>query len=515
MYEANFSKPRPNGAFLLVLQALEKWYAKCMGNIREKCAVFAVYGQNFEAARLCFFGLYALQHRGQEGSGIVTSDGTTLHVHRGVGLVNQVYTEESIQKLPGTIAIGHNRYSTSKGSDSDHLQPVIGRDRQVALAHNGNLPSTKALEKFLKSHGIATQNYNDSELMTEAIKYYLNQDKTLPEAVAEAYPLFTGAFSLVIMTTDTLVAVRDSCGIRPLCMGTLNSGYIIASETCALDTVHAEFTREIAPGETVIIDATGVHSQQLAEPTQKLDIFEFIYFSRPDSNLLGINVDAVRREMGIQLARETNIIADLVVPVPDSGISAAQGFAEATKIPYYTALVKNRYIGRTFIAPEQHLREQMVRMKLNPIRAAIEGRRIVLIDDSIVRGTTSPAVINLLREAGAKEIHFLVSSPPYRYPDFYGMDVPEQDKLIAFHKSHEEIRTFLNVDSLHYLSYDGMIAATGLPESTFCASCFNGIYPIDIHERRKNVAVAPEWNELASAHNAPAVTSVAEPAGRI
>ncbi len=464
-----------------------------MSKMKEKCAVFGVYGTGFDAARLTFFGLYALQHRGQEGSGIVTSDGSELHAFRNSGLVNQIYTEDVIKGLPGSIAIGHNRYSTSKGGSTEHLQPVIGRDRQIAVAHNGNLPSTVLLENFLNKKGISPQNLNDSELMAEAIKYYVARGKSLPDAVKLAFPLFTGAFSLVIMNHDTLVAVRDEYGIRPLCIGKLNGGYIVSSETCALDTVHAKFLREVEPGEMVVINKKGLKSTTIAPANLKLDIFEFIYFSRPDSYLLGKNVDAVRREMGVQLAREAIIDADLVVPVPDSGISAAQGFAEASGIPYYNAIVKNRYIGRSFIAPDQHMREWMVRMKLNPIRAAVEGKRVILIDDSIVRGTTSSAIVALLREAGAREVHFISSSPPYRYPDFYGMDVPEQDHLIAFNKSQEEIRAYLNADSLHYLSYEGLIASTGLPESTFCAACFTGVYPIDIRERTSGVRPAPIW----------------------
>jgi amidophosphoribosyltransferase len=451
---------------------------------REKCAVFAAIGEGFDAARLTFFGLYALQHRGQEGSGIASSDGAHLHFYRASGLVNQIYTEPVMEKLPGELAIGHNRYSTSKVGDAEHLQPVIGQDRLVAVAHNGNLPSTKALESFLRKHGVSAQNLSDSELMAAAIRYYMVQGKSVEKAVKAAFPLFTGAFSLVVLTTDTVVAVRDACGIRPLSIGTLNGGYIVASETCALDTLHATFLRDVAPGEMVSITKKGVKSLQLAEPDQKLDIFEFVYFSRPDSCLLGKSVDAVRRTMGVELARETKIQADVVVPVPDSGISAALGFSETSGIPYYPALIKNRYIGRTFIQPEQHLREWLVRMKLNPIRSALEGKRVVMVDDSIVRGTTSPHVISMLREAGATEIYFVVSSPPYRYPDFYGIDTPAQDQLIAFQKTEEEIRQFLGVDSLHYLSYEGMIRATGLPESMLCTSCFTGVYPIDIGERK-------------------------------
>ncbi|HSI20448.1 MAG TPA: amidophosphoribosyltransferase [Verrucomicrobiae bacterium] len=462
--------------------------------IREKCAVFGICGAE-DAARITFFGLYALQHRGQEGSGICCSDGTTLRAHRQAGLVNQIYTEEVIAKLHGSLAIGHNRYSTSGGSDHDHIQPIMGKDRLVAVAHNGNLPSTAALEVFLKKHGIAAQNLTDSEMMAAAIKYYLIQGHSLSKAVAKAFPLFTGAFSLLVMTSDTLVAIRDHCGIRPLALGQLEKAYVVASETCAFDTIGATFMREVLPGEMVTITAGKLKSQQLAPPNQKLDIFEFVYFSRPDSYILGKSVDQVRKNMGAELARETEgLEADIVVPVPDSGITAAQGYAEASGIPLSFALIKNRYIGRTFIQPEQQMRDVAVRMKLNPIRSALAGKRVILVDDSIVRGTTSPQVIKLLKAAGAREVHFMVSSPPFRYPDFYGMDVPSQEHLIAVHKTEEEIRDFLGVDSLHYLSYPGLIAATELPEDQFCTSCFSGIYPIDLHERAEEVTTLPHWH---------------------
>lgn len=455
--------------------------------LKEKCAVFGVYGKNFEAARLTYFGLYALQHRGQEGSGIATSDGQSLFEYKKAGLVAAVYTEEVIKGLPGYISVGHNSYSTSRAGGAEHYQPVMGRDRLMALAHNGNLPSTVALEKFLKKHSISARNLNDSELMAEAIKYYLIQGKTIEESVKRAFPLFTGAFSLLVMTADKLVAVRDHCGIRPLCIGTLNSGYVIASETCALDTVHATYVRDIEPGEMVVLDEEGLHSYQLAEADPHLDVFEFVYFSRPDSVLLGQSVDTVRRNLGKELAKETSIDADIVVPVPDSGISAALGYAEESGIPYYPVLMKNRYIGRTFIQPEQHLRDWAVHMKLNPIRSAVEGKRIILVDDSVVRGTTSPKVVKMLFEAGAKEVHFLSSCPPYLYPDFYGIDIPGQEKLIAFKHTLEEIRQKQGANSMHYLSYKGLIKATGLDEKLLCTACFTGNYPIDIKERKKEV----------------------------
>ena len=455
--------------------------------VGEKCAVFGVYGKGFEAARLAYFGLYALQHRGQEGSGITTSDGSNLYTHKKSGLVAQVYSETAIHSLLGYIAIGHNRYSTSKGGDETHLQPVIGQDKLFGLVHNGNLPSTTALEKFLKEHGIATQHCNDSELMAAAIKYYLIKGDSIEEAVTKAYPLFTGAFSILVITAEKLIALRDNCGIRPLCLGSLNGGYCLASETCALDTVHAEFMREVEPGEMLVIDDQGLHSYQLAPPNPKLDIFEFVYFSRPDSNLLGISVDQARYRMGVELAREFKIEADIVVPVPDSAIPAALGFAKESGIPYYPALIKNRYIGRTFIQPEQHLREWAVEMKLNTIDAVLKDKRVIIVDDSIVRGTTSPSVVSMLRKAGATEVHFIVSSPPYRFPDYYGIDTPAQDQLLAYKYTKKESADFLGANSLHYLSYDGLIKAIDLPENQLCTSCFTGEYPIDIAERKLEI----------------------------
>ncbi|MCL4353854.1 amidophosphoribosyltransferase, partial [Patescibacteria group bacterium] len=350
----------------------------------------------------------------------------------------------------------------------------------IALSHNGNLPNTTSLRKFLSALGIYTNGHNDSELMYMLIKYYLVKKYPLEKAILEALPLFTGAYCLLIMTKDKLVAIRDPFGIRPLSIGKLDNGYVVSSETCAMDTINAKFIRDINPGEMVVIDKNGLKSHTFASSQEKLDIFEFIYFARPDSVLLGKRVYEVRKNLGRELAKEYPVKADVVIPVPDSSIPAAIGYANELGIPFEFGLVKNRYIGRTFIMPEQHLRETAVQMKLNPIKEIFKGKRVVLIDDSIVRGTTLKKLVEMVRRAGAKEIHLLSSCPPVKFPDFYGIDTPNQKNLIASRMTTAQIKKYMNATSLHYLSYDKMIKATGLPENTFCTSCFNGDYPIDI-----------------------------------
>lgn len=486
-----------------------------MQNLGEKCAVFGAYGKGLDVARLSFFGLFALQHRGQESAGIAAANGETITLHKGMGLVSQVFNDELIESLKGHIAVGHNRYSTTGGSKVKHAQPMLAAgasslhdvvyedphpslndsvslssapgDGAIALAHNGNLPSTDKLADFLSSKKIDCSEFSDSRMMVEAIAARMREGLSLPDAIKAVYPLMTGAFSLLIMSDDTLIAVRDHCGIRPLALAKLNGGYIVASETCAFAPVGAEFEREIAPGEMVIINASGVQSVQLAEPDPKLDIFEFVYFARPDSNILGKSVYEVRSNFGIELAKENKIEADVVIPVPETAVPAAIAYARAAGIPFELGLAKNRYIHRTFIAPEQHVREQGVKAKLSPIKEVIEGKRVIVIDDSIVRGTTTRQIAPMLFDAGAKEVHFLVSSPPVKYPDFYGIDTPKQSNLIASHKSVEEIRDYLGATSLRYLSYEGMIRATGIPEDQFCTSCFTGIYPIDIGARKREI----------------------------
>ncbi len=455
--------------------------------VREKCAVFGVYGVGSGAARTTLYGLWALQHRGQESSGIVSSDGHSLYRHCGKGLVAHVYHEEDLEQLPGDIAIGHNRYSTFGSANDAHSQPVIKRDTKFAFAHNGNLPQTDKVEAFLSKRGISCVKLNDSEMMGEAINCFVSDGMSLPDAVKQAYPLFEGAFSCVAMGDDCLLAFRDAYGIRPLSIGTLDSGYVVASETCALDTVGATFMREVQPGELVVIDRQGLSSHQVVAGTLKLDIFEFVYFARPDSMLGGKSVYGVRFAFGKELARENTVTADIVVPVPDSAIPAALGYSRTSGIPLEMALTKNRYIHRTFIRPSSRLRQQDLKMKLNPIPSLLKDQRVVLVDDSIVRGTTMQKIVKMLYEAGAKEVHILISSPPVRFPDFYGIDLSDQRDLIAARMSETAICKELGADSLNYLSYDGMIKATGLPARNFSTSCFNGEYPIPIGARTRGI----------------------------
>lgn len=458
-----------------------------MDGLQHKCGIFGVYGKGLDAARLTYFGLYALQHRGQESSGISASDLKVIRTYKNTGLVPQVYTEKILKTLKGVMAIGHNRYSTSGGSISDHNQPVAAKNDIVSLVHNGNLPDVTKLKKFLLTHGKRTHGLNDSELMHAAIKYYLTQKYSLENAVRECFPLFTGAFCLLILTKNKLVAVRDSFGIRPLSLARLNGGYVVASETCAIDTVSGKYIRDVKPGEMIVITENGLRSYTLEKPNQKLDIFEFVYFSRPDSMLLGKNVYSVRKNFGAALAREYPLRVDVVIPVPESSMPAAIGFAETLNIPFEFGLVKNRYIGRTFIMPDQKLRDRGVQMKLNPIREIINEKKIAVIDDSIVRGTTAKKLVSMLRLAGAKEVHLLSSCPPIMYPDFYGIDTPNQKNLIASKMSIPKIKKFIGADSLSYLSYQGLIKATGLTEDVFCTSCFTGNYPIDIGENTKHI----------------------------
>lgn len=459
-----------------------------MAEFNEKCAVFGVYGKNLDVAKLTYFGLFALQHRGQESSGISVSNGRRIHTHKSSGLVAQVYTEEILKKLKGYISIGHNRYSTSGGIHDSHVQPVASSDDIVSLAHNGNLPVIKPIKKFLSKHGILTKGLNDSELMHALLRFHLVKGKSIEDAVAESFPLFTGAFCLLIMTRGKLIAVRDAYGIRPLSLGKINgSGIVFSSETCAIDTVGGVVERDVNPGEMIVVTDLGLTSYQLAKPTPKLDIFEFVYFSRPDSVLLGKTVHDVRKNLGIELSREVKIKADVVIPVPDSSIPAAIGFSQQSGIPLDFGLVKNRYIGRTFILPDQRLREHSVQMKLNPIPEVINGKDVVIIDDSIVRGTTLRALVKMLRNTGAHKVHVLSSCPPVRFPDFYGIDTPSQRELIASFKSTAEIKEYIGADSLYFLSYKGLIKATGHPEEVFCTSCFTGVYPIDIGGNAKNI----------------------------
>ena len=459
-----------------------------MSELKEKCGIVGIYGVNLPVSRLAFFALFALQHRGQEASGITTSDGKKLHTHKGAGLVAQAYKEKDIEYLKGYIGIGHNRYSTSRGGALDHAQPVVNIDNSFALAHNGNLPSVTSLEIFLSSKKILKQNRTDSELIADALFFYINKGVSLPAAVKKVFPLITGAFSLTIMNKDTLIAVRDAYGMRPLALGKIGKGYVFASETCALHTIGASFLREVNPGEMVVVNKNGLKSIKLAKATPKHDVFEYIYFARPDSVLNGKLIYSVRKNFGKQLALECKLNVDAIVPVPDTASPVALGYSEASGIPIELALVKNRYVHRTFIEPSQKSRRNSVALKLIPLPEVLKGKKIAVIDDSIVRGHTCKKLVKRLFEAGAKEVHLLISSPPVRFPDFYGIDTPKQDELIASHKTVAEVCKFLGATSLHFLSLEGLIKSIGLPADQLSTSFFTGVYPIDIKERKSDVS---------------------------
>lgn len=445
-----------------------------------KCGVFGIYGKGLDVSRLTFFGLYALQHRGQESSGISCSDGEKIYCHKNTGLVAQVFNEEIISSLKGHIAIGHNRYSTSSGDGMDNIQPIEASDNSFSLVHNGNVPNLSKLNSILKEKGVILTDVSDSKIITELLHCFTREGKTLEKAVEEMFPLIVGSFSILIMNKEKLIAIRDSYGIRPLSIAKLNGGYVFSSETCAFHPIGATHIRDVLPGEMVVVDENGLKVKQLAKGNQKLDIFEFVYFSRPDSILLGQSVYEVRKRFGEQLAEEHIIDADVIIPVPETAIPVAIGYANATGIPFEMGLIKSRYIHRTFIEPEQHIRDQGVKLKLAPLKGAIENKKIIIVDDSIVRGTTSKQLVKILFETGAKEVHFMVSSPPVKFPDYYGIDLPHHSHLLAAEKTIEEMRDFLGCTSLNFLSFDGMIKSTKIPKDKFNTSCFTGEYPIDI-----------------------------------
>ncbi|MCF7833930.1 MAG: amidophosphoribosyltransferase [Candidatus Pacebacteria bacterium] len=458
-----------------------------MNELKEKCGVVGIFTEKTEVAKYAFFSLFALQHRGQEASGITSTNGIDFHTHKGAGLVSSVYNEESILKLKGNICIGHNRYSTSQGGALSHAQPVVNLKENFALAHNGNLPSVKALEKFLKEKGVLQQDRSDSELIADAIGFYLDTGLNIEKAVQEVFPLLTGSFSLVMMSKDSLVAVRDKYGMRPLCLGKLLDGYIIASESCALKTIGASFVREINEGEMIILNKEGLKSVKLAEKNPKHDVFEYVYFSRPDSVLAGKLVYQVRKNLGINLAKENKLDVDFIIPVPDTAVPVALGFTQESGIPMELGLIKNRYVHRTFIEPDQDSRRKSVALKLIPMNEVLKDKKIAVIDDSIVRGHTSKRLVQTLFEAGAKEVHLLISSPPVRFPDFYGIDTPKQEELLGSSNTVEQMREFIGATSLNFLSLEGLVDAVGLPKEELCTSFFTGEYPIDILERKNEV----------------------------
>jgi amidophosphoribosyltransferase len=456
---------------------------------RHHCGVFGIYGHP-NAAELTYYGLYALQHRGQESAGITASDGIDLRTYKGMGLVGQVFDKNILRSLPGSLAIGHVRYSTTGSSNIRNAQPLVVdcAHGQIAIGHNGNLTNAARLRAELEAKGSIFQTTVDSEIILHLLAQPSTGDRA--HSIEAVMQKIHGAYSLVILGEDELIGVRDPFGFRPLVLGKLpapavdggpaGTAYVLASETCALDLIQAEYVRDLAPGEIVVINQNGVRSvNPWAGTTQAhaLCIFEFIYFARPDSDLMDRNVAQVRIQLGRELARQHPVPADLVIPVPDSGNWAAMGFAEASGIPFGNAFVRNHYVGRTFLQPSQLIRDFGVRVKLNLIKEMVRGKRVVVVDDSIVRGTTARARVITLREAGAKEVHMRVSCPPHKWPCAYGIDFPTRKELMAANNSLEQIRDFLGADSLGYLSLEGMIAATGLPANEFCIACYTGHYP--------------------------------------
>lgn len=452
----------------------------------DACGVFGIQAQGQDdLARVCYFGLFALQHRGQESAGIAIGDGTRLHSHVGMGLATQVFNDEIISSLQGDVALGHVRYSTMGSNVIENAQPMLGEHRSgpFALAHNGNLLNALDLRAELRAKSIEPRGTSDTAVLTAWLAQCHHE--TLEEALMEAMHRVRGAYSLGIITPDRLIAVRDPQGVRPLCIGRLNSsGWVIASETCALHTIGAKYVREVEPGELVTFRNHDMQATQVLDPERKAScIFEFIYFARPDSHIYGRSIYQSRVRMGHMLAVQAPVEADMVMGVPETGIPAAIGFAEVSRIPYGEGFIKNRYIHRTFIQPSQRMRAQGVRMKLTPLREAIDGKRLVVVDDSIVRGTTTGPEIELLREAGAREIHVRISCPPIRFPCFYGVDTSAgRSELIAARMSKDEIRRHIGADSLEFLTLRNLVKAVGLPKHNFCTACFDNDYPIPVPE---------------------------------
>lgn len=457
---------------------------------QDACGVFGVWAPGEDVAKLTYFGLYALQHRGQESAGIATSDGHSILVYKDMGLVSQVFDESALSSMKGHLAIGHTRYSTTGGSTWENAQPTLGGSDQgtVALAHNGNLINTVELRDMVdESHvgreirgELARGNTSDTALVTTLLA--ADPDRSLEDAAMELLPKLRGAFCFVFMNERTLYAARDPYGVRPLALGRLERGWVVASETAALQTIGASVIREVEPGELIAIDENGLRSHKFAEPTPKGCVFEYVYLARPDAVIRGRVVHEARVEMGRELAREHPVEADLVIGVPESGVPAATGYAQESGIPFGQGFVKNAYVGRTFIQPSQTLRQLGIRLKLNPLEHTIRGKRVVVIDDSIVRGNTQRAQVRMLREAGALEVHVRISSPPVRWPCFYGIDFATRAELIANGLGVEEIRASIGADSLGYISEEGMIAATDQPASQLCSACFTGEYPITLPE---------------------------------
>jgi amidophosphoribosyltransferase len=460
--------------------ALPANHVRTEGAPREYCGVFGVFGHP-DAAKLTYFGLYALQHRGQESAGIAASDGRHVTEHRAMGLVPDVFNERVVSELKGHIALGHVRYSTTGSSLLKNAQPFLVNysGHIIALGHNGNLTNALELRRDLEAQGSILQTSMDSEVFMHLMVRYLNEG--LSNALALALPQAKGAFSLGIMTRNALIAARDPNGFRPLCLGRLaNGAYVVSSETCALDLVEAVYERDVEPGEIIVIDDHGLHSNHItAAEKPSFCIFEYVYFARPDSNIFGHNVYRMRKRMGERLAKENpQLEADLTMPFPDSGNYAGLGFGQASGIPLEIGMIRNHYVGRTFIQPSQSMRDFGVRVKLNPVREILKGKRVIIVEDSIIRGTTSRTRVKTLREIGCKEVHMVVSCPPTRFPCYYGIDFSSRGELIAASHSVEETARYLGLDSLNYLSLKGMVEATGFKEPSFCLACYNGEYPV-------------------------------------
>lgn len=461
-----------NSDFELIMDpSLEKF--------KDECGVFGVYATKpIDVASMTYYGLYALQHRGQESAGIAVADGEKIEVHKGLGLITEAFKQEDLAKLKGHIAIGHVRYSTAGGKGIENAQPIVTTSKvgPVAMAHNGNLVNDDVIRELLEDAGQVFHTSIDSEVIACLIAR--SAKKGLARAVVDAMEAIRGSFALTIMSKDKLIGARDPHGIRPLSLGKIDEGYILTSESCALDAIGAELIRDIEPGEIVVIDEEGIHSYRYSENTQcQTCAFEYIYFARPDSKIDGLEVHTTRVKAGEQLYKEHPIDADLVIAVPDSGIPAAIGYAKASGIPYDIGFIKNRYVGRTFITPSQEIRERAVAVKLNPLKINLQGKRVVLIDDSIVRGTTSKHLVESLRNAGVKEVNFLIASPGVKYPCYFGIDTPYRSELIAANNSVEQIRDIIGADYLGYLSEEGVRTSCGGKQG-LCMGCFNGVYPV-------------------------------------
>jgi len=450
------------------------------GRPQHECGICGIYGHE-SSAKLAYFGLYALQHRGQESAGIVTSDGEQVSFHKDMGLVPEVFSEANLQELQGHLSVGHVRYSTTGASNITNTQPftINHKGTSLSVAHNGNLVNGIELRKKLEAKGSIFQTSMDSEIVLHLIAR--NAHLGLERALADSFAAVKGAYSILLMTPDTMVAVRDPNGFRPLCLGKLNTGaWVVASETCALDLIEAEYVRDVEPGEVLIINENGLKSIfPWPKVRSSFCIFEHVYFARPDSDIFNINVYQTRKRMGEILARETDIDGDFVMPFPDSGNYAAIGYSQASGIPLEMGVIRNHYVGRTFIQPTQSMRDFNVRVKLNPVRSFLKDKKVIIVEDSIIRGTTGKSRVRSLRNAGAKEVHMMVSCPPTRYACYYGIDFPSSTELVAAKNTVKEISDHLGLDSLNYLSIEGMVEATGMTEKDFCLACFDGQYPIE------------------------------------